>query len=50
MKSVPNFELGFSLSWQNLVAPGHDILLGLMFPFLMDQVDALIILVVKSSW
>jgi hypothetical protein len=49
MKSAPNFELGLSLSWQTLVAPGHDILLGLMSPFLMDQVEALIILVVKSS-
>jgi hypothetical protein len=48
MKCAPNLDLGVSLSWQTLVAPGHDILLGLMSPFLMDQVEALIILVVKS--
>jgi hypothetical protein len=48
MKFAPNLDLGVSQSWQTLVAPGHDILLGLMSPFLMDQVEALIILVVKS--
>jgi hypothetical protein len=49
MKYLPNLELGLSLSWQPLVAPGHDILLGLISPFHMDQVETLIILVVKSS-
>jgi hypothetical protein len=33
----------------SLVPSGHDILLKLMSPFLMDQVDALITLVVKLS-
>jgi hypothetical protein len=33
----------------SLVLPGHDILLELMSPFLMDQVDALITLVMKLS-
>jgi hypothetical protein len=42
MKYAPNFELGLSLSWQSLVAPSHDILLGLMSPLLIDQVEALI--------
>jgi hypothetical protein len=33
MKFVSKFELGLHLSWKTLVAPGHDILLGLMSPF-----------------
>jgi hypothetical protein len=49
MKFVSKFKLELLLSWKALVAPGHDILLGLMPLFLMDKVDALIILVVKSS-
>jgi hypothetical protein len=44
MKSAPKFKLDFYLSWQTLVGPGHDILLGLLSPFLMDEVQALIIL------
>jgi hypothetical protein len=34
MKYVPKFKLGSSLSWQTLVSPVHDILLGLMASFL----------------
>jgi hypothetical protein len=34
MKIIPKFKLGFSISWQYLVALVHDILLGLMAPFL----------------
>jgi hypothetical protein len=49
MKSIPKFQLGFSLHGKHLVPPGHDIFLGLMSPFLVDQVGALIILVVKLS-
>jgi hypothetical protein len=49
MKFVSKFKLELSLSWKDLVAPDHDILLGLMSLFLMDKVEALIILVVKSS-
>jgi hypothetical protein len=49
MKSIPKFQLGFSLHGKHLVPPSHDIFLGLMSPFLMDQVGALIILVVKLS-
>jgi hypothetical protein len=49
MKSVPKFQLGFSLHGKYLVPPGHDILLVLMSPFLIDQVEALINLVVKLS-
>jgi hypothetical protein len=44
MKLVSKFKLGLPLSWQTLVAPGHDILLGLLSPFLMDEVETLIIL------
>jgi hypothetical protein len=44
VKSVSKFQLGLSPSWQTLVAPGHGILLGLLSPFLMDEVEALIIL------
>jgi hypothetical protein len=34
-----------------LVAPGHGILLGLLSPFLMDEVETLIILgLVSLSW
>jgi hypothetical protein len=44
MKLVPKFQLGLPLSWQTLVTLGHDILLGLLSPFLMDEVEALIIL------
>jgi hypothetical protein len=39
----------FSLPWETLVDPGDDILLGLMPPFRMNQVEALINLVVKLS-
>jgi hypothetical protein len=49
MKFVSKFKLELPLSWKALVALGHDILLGLMPLFLMDKVEALIILVVKSS-
>jgi hypothetical protein len=49
MKSIPKFQLGFLFHGKYLVPPGHDILLGLMSPFLMDQVEILIILVVKLS-
>jgi hypothetical protein len=49
MKVVPNFQLGFSHHGKYLVPPGHDILLWLMSPFRMDQVEALINLVVKLS-
>jgi hypothetical protein len=44
MKSAPKFKLDFYISWQTLIAPGHDILLGLLSPFLMDEIEALIIL------
>jgi hypothetical protein len=44
MKLVSKFELGISLSWETLVTPGHDILLGLLSPSLLDEVEALIIL------
>jgi hypothetical protein len=44
VKYISKFQLGHSLSWQTLVAPGHDNLLGLLSPFLMDEVEALIIL------
>jgi hypothetical protein len=44
MKFAPKFTIGFSLSWQTLIAPDHDILLGLLSPFLIDEVEALIIL------
>jgi hypothetical protein len=33
MKFVSEFNLELPLSWQDLVAPGHDILLGLMPSF-----------------
>jgi hypothetical protein len=50
MKFVSKSELELPLSWQALVAPGHGILLELMPSFsLKDKVEALIILVVKSS-
>jgi hypothetical protein len=35
MKFVSKFKLELHLSWQALVAPGHDILLGLMLSFLL---------------
>jgi hypothetical protein len=44
MKFVSKFNLGLPMPWQTLVAPGHGILLGLLSPFLMDEVEALIIL------
>jgi hypothetical protein len=51
MKFVLKFKLGLPMSWKTLVAPGHDILLGLLSPFLMDEVDALIIRgLVSLSW
>jgi hypothetical protein len=51
MKLVSKFKLGLPLSWQTLVAPGHGILLGLLSPFLMDEVETLIILgLVSLSW
>jgi hypothetical protein len=51
MKFAPKFTIGFSLPWQTLVAPDHDILLGLLSPFLIDEVEALIILgLVSLSW
>jgi hypothetical protein len=51
MKYVSKFKLGLPISWQTLVAPGYGILLGLLSPFLMDEVDALIILeLVSLSW
>jgi hypothetical protein len=51
VKFVSKFKLGLPLSWQTLVAPGHDIFLGLLSPFLMDEVDTLIILgLVSLSW
>jgi hypothetical protein len=43
MKFVSKFILELPLAWQALVAPGHDILLGLMPLFLEDKVAALII-------
>jgi hypothetical protein len=43
MKFVPKFKLRFSLGGKHLVPPSYDILLGLMSPFLMDQVEVLII-------
>jgi hypothetical protein len=39
----------FSFHGKPLVAPGHDILLGLIPPSRMDQVEALINLVVRLS-
>jgi hypothetical protein len=51
VKFVSEFELGLPLSWQTLVAPGHGILLELLSPFLMDEVEAVIILgLVSLSW
>jgi hypothetical protein len=51
MKFDSKFRLGLHLSWKTLVAPDHGILLGLLSPFLMDEVDALIILgLVNLSW
>jgi hypothetical protein len=51
MKLVSKFELGLPLSWQTLVAHVHDILLGLLSPFLMVEVEASIILrLVSLSW
>jgi hypothetical protein len=51
MKLVSKFELGLPLSWQTLVAPIHGILLGLLSPFHMDEVETLIILgLVSLSW
>jgi hypothetical protein len=44
MKLVSKFELGLPVSCQTLVAPGHGILLCLLSPFLMEKVEALIIL------
>jgi hypothetical protein len=49
MKFVSKFKLELPLVWQALVTPGHGILLGLMPLFLVDKVEALIILVEKSS-
>jgi hypothetical protein len=48
MKLVSKFKLGLPLSWQTLVGSGHDILLGLLSPFLMDEIEALIILELVS--
>jgi hypothetical protein len=51
MRLVSKFKLGLPLSWQTLVAPGHGILLELLSPFLMDEVETLIILgLVSLSW
>jgi hypothetical protein len=51
MKLVSKFKLGLPLSWQTLVAHIRGILLGLLSPFYMDEVDALIILgLVSLSW
>jgi hypothetical protein len=51
MKFVSKFKLVLPLSWQTLIAPGHGILLGLLPLFLMDEVEALIILgLVSLSW
>jgi hypothetical protein len=51
MKFCSKFRLGLPLSWQTLVAPVHGILLGLLSPFHMDEVDGLIILgLVSLSW
>jgi hypothetical protein len=49
MKIISKFKLELPIAWQALVAPGHGILLGLIPLFLVDKVDALIILAVKSS-
>jgi hypothetical protein len=49
MKFVPKFQYVFPFHGKYLVPPSHDILLKLMSPFRMDQVDALINLVVKLS-
>jgi hypothetical protein len=43
MKYVPKFKLDFSLSWQTLVAPIYDILLGLMVSFLRIKLRLLVI-------
>jgi hypothetical protein len=43
MKYVPKLKLGFSLSWQTLVAPVHDSLLGLMASFLRIKLRLLVI-------
>jgi hypothetical protein len=51
MKLVSKFKLGLPLSWQTLVALVQDILLGLLSPFLTDEVEAVIILgLVSLSW
>jgi hypothetical protein len=34
MKFIPEFKLGFPLSWKYYITPVHDILLGLMTSFL----------------
>jgi hypothetical protein len=44
MKFAPKCPIGFSLPWQTLVVPGHGILLGLLSPFLIDEVETLIII------
>jgi hypothetical protein len=49
MKFVPKFQIDFPFHGKHLVAPSDDILLQLMSPFHMDQVEALINLVVKLS-
>jgi hypothetical protein len=49
MKSILKFQLGFSLHGKHVVPPSHGILLRLMSPFLRDQVETLILLVVKLS-
>jgi hypothetical protein len=51
MRLVSKFKLGLPLSWQTLVPPGHGIFLELLSPFIMDEVEALIILgLVSLSW
>jgi fatty-acid desaturase len=50
MKFVPKFQIDFPFHGKYLVPPSYDILLQLMSPFHMDQVEALINLVVKLSW
>jgi hypothetical protein len=49
MKFTSKFQLWIILHGKHLVPLGHVILLGLMSPFLMDQVEGLIILVMKLS-
>jgi hypothetical protein len=49
MKFVPKFHLGILLHVKHLLSPVHDIFLGLMSPFFIDEGESLIILVVKLS-